>query len=57
MKHVKSVRDLALKIYKSNKTGLDKNKVIAATMLHDVAREYTNIKLTKMIEKHYPDRI
>ena len=57
MKHVKSVRNLALKIYKSNKTGLDKNKVIAATMLHDVAREYSNIQLSKMIEKHYPDRI
>lgn len=56
LKHVKSVRDLALKIYKTNKDGLDKNKIITATMLHDVAREYSDIKLKKIIEKHYPER-
>lgn len=56
LKHVKSVRNLALKIYKTNKEGLDKNKIITATMLHDVAREYSDIKLKKIVEKYYPER-
>lgn len=57
LKHVKSVRDLALKIYKTNKVGLDKNKIITATMLHDVAREYSNTKLKNIVKKYYPDRV
>jgi nicotinate-nucleotide adenylyltransferase len=57
LKHVKSVRDLALRIYKTNKPGLDKNKIITATLLHDVAREYSMDKLKNIIKKHYPDSI
>ena len=57
MKHVKSVRDLALKIYKNNKEGLTRNKIITATMLHDVAREYSNNKLKNIVKKYYPERI
>ena len=57
LKHVKSVKNLALKIYKSNKIGLNKNKVITAALLHDVAREYSNIKLKYIIKKYYSDRI
>lgn len=57
MKHVKSVRDLALKIYKTNKKDLNKNKVITATMLHDIAREYTNPRLKGILKKHYPERL
>jgi len=57
LNHVKSVKNLALKIYKTNKEGLDKNKVITATLLHDVAREYSQTKLKNIVKKHYPDRI
>ena len=57
MKHVKSVRDLALKIYKTNKENLSKNKIIAATLLHDVAREYSNTRLKNIVKKYYPERI
>jgi len=45
LKHVKSVKNLALKIYKNNKEGLNKNEVVTASLLHDVAREYPQIKL------------
>jgi len=57
MKHVKSVKNLALKIYKSNKEGLDRNKIITATLLHDIAREYSLMKLKNIIKKYYPDKI
>lgn len=57
LKHVKSVKNLALKIYKNNKQGLNKNEVVTATLLHDIAREYSNIKLKYIIKKYYPDRI
>ena len=57
IKHVKSVKNLALKIYKNNKYGLEKNKVITAALLHDVAREYSTSKLKGIIKKYYPDSI
>lgn len=57
LQHVKSVKNLALKIYETNKNGLRKNKIITATLLHDIAREYTENRLKNIIKKHYPDRI
>lgn len=55
--HVRSVKNLALKIYKNNKVNLDKNKIVSATLLHDVAREYPLVKLKRIIRKYYPEKI
>lgn len=53
-KHVKSVKNLALKIYKNNKNSLDKNKIITASLLHDIAKEYPNNKLRIIMKRYYP---
>ena len=55
--HVTSVKNLALNIYKSNKEGLNKNKIVTACLLHDVAREFTNTRLKNIVKKYYPERI
>jgi len=57
IKHVKSVKNLALKIFESNKENLDKNKIITACLLHDIAREYNNVKLKNIIKNNYPDNL
>lgn len=57
IKHVESVKNLALKIYKNNNEGLDKNKIVTACLLHDIARELPKDKLKYIIKNHYPNKI
>lgn len=57
IKHVKSVKNLALKIYKNNKENLDKNKIVSACLLHDVAREFSNTRLKNIMKNHYPEYV
>ena len=56
-KHVISVKKLALKIFKNNKKELDKNKIITATLLHDIAKEYQKDKTLWVMRKYYPDKL
>lgn len=56
-KHVVSVKNLALKIYRNNKEGLDRNKVIAASLLHDIAKEYPKNKTMMIMNKYYPNKV
>ena len=56
-KHVVSVKNLALKIYKNNKDGLDRNKVITASLLHDIAKEYPKNKTMMIMNKYYPSKV
>lgn len=55
LEHTKSVKNTALKIYKSNKDGLNKNKIVTATLLHDIAKEYPKDKSKIIMKKYYPD--
>lgn len=57
IKHVMSVKKLALKIYSNNKENLTKNEIVTACLLHDIARELPKDKLKYIIKKHYPDKI
>ena len=51
------VNDFETEITKGDFSGLDKNKVITACLLHDIARELPKDKLKYVIKKHYPDKI
>lgn len=56
-KHVISVKKLALKIYKTNKESLNRNKIICATLLHDIAKEYPKDKVKMIMKKYYPTKV
>lgn len=55
--HTKSVKNLALKIYKNNKESLNKNKIVTASLLHDVAKEYPKNKAFSIMKKYYRDKL
>lgn len=57
LKHTNSVKNTALKIYINNKEGINRNKVVTATLLHDIAKEYPKDKIKIIMKKHYPEHL
>lgn len=57
LSHSISVKNTALKIYKNNKEGISKNKIITASLLHDIAKEYDKTKSKIIMKKYYPEHI
>lgn len=57
LKHVNSVKTLALKIYKNNKKDLQRNKIITACLLHDIAKEYPKNITILLMKRYYKEHL